>query len=194
MRCIKIDVIQDILKSRLALHDFGIPVRKRLSDELGKVSTPTLFILSLVGANPMDYEFVNTSFSEIINAALTNENVFVTFKVDNSEFQELCTGIADIMGYLIKNEMSPSDTLIQNNFTLMYLNEENEPKYIMPFGELHKSILYDVMSQQTSSTKIQETFSMIAEEVSGILEDLLKSKFIVKVPGPEYIAISHYIN
>lgn len=190
---IEIDIIADILKSRLALHDFGIPVQKKLHEELAKVKQPTLFILSIRGANPMDYEFVNTSFNEIIKASLNDPHVFVVFKVDDGEFEELCTGIADIMEYKINNDSAASEILFQKAFTMLYIDENEKPMYIMPFDELHKKILKEITLGQISSKRLQEKFNIIAEVLSGILEDLLKGKFIIKVQGPEYIAVSNFI-
>jgi hypothetical protein len=190
---IEIDIIHDILKSRLALHDFGIPVKNWINTEITKIKVPTLFIFSLRGANPMDYEFVNTSFNELIKAMIENADVFVAFKVDDGEFEELCTGIVDIMGYVIKGDLLASETLVKNQFSMMYINEKDVPMYIMPFDDLHKSILNAITIEKISSTKLQEKFNIIVEDLYRILENLQKSKFIIKVPGPEYIAVSHYI-
>lgn len=186
--------IVEILKSRIALHEFGKPIKKILNEKLAEVRSPTLFILNLTKANPMDYEFVRISFNEIIEANKTNPNVFIVFKVDKYEFEELCMGILDILQLKIEKGTSEEDVLRQHNFSMIYVTGNDETKYLSNLSENHILILTEIENNvNIDSTIIQSKFPLRAEEVSSILDDLLARKFIVRTEDYKYQAVKYFI-
>lgn len=186
--------ITAILNSRMALHDFGIPVKKLLNSRLNDINNRTLFIINLKGVNPMDYEFVNISFHEIIDKYINDKNVYIAFKVDKWELEELCTGILDILNLKSAGAKSEMDTLKVNQFDFIYIDQNNETKYVSSYSESHLDVLKDIEGREcTSSTEIQSKFGLIPEQTTKILEDLKKSKFIYEIEGPKYCSITALI-
>jgi hypothetical protein len=194
MERIEINIIDDILKSPMALHDFGIPVRKVINEKISDIVDPTLVVLNLKGANPMDYEFVNISFNEIIKCSQTNNNLFIAFKVDNSEFDELCTGIIDILGYKTEKGEAERSTLEKKSFSMIYIDGKGDTLYLSSLSQIHMDVLKEIESHpKLSDDQIKEKFKLNVEDTYKILNSLLENKFIIRFDGPVYTAVKTFI-
>jgi hypothetical protein len=194
MEKIEINVVDDILRSRVLVFDYGKPVKELISKSLGTITSPTLFVLNLKKANPMDYKFIKVAFDELIIDSRTNCNIFIVFKLDNTEFEELCYGLTDI--FKLKIEQDETRTLLDSGFSMIYSFDHNKARYLSPLSSRHMEVLAEIEENQSiSSTDIQEKFSLIAEDTSTILSDLLTCKFIIKTshPSPQYIAVKTFI-
>ena len=191
---VEINVVDDILKSRIALHEFGKPVQKVLHDELLKVNSPTLFLLNLSRVNPMDYEFVIISFTEIVNESKNNSNVYLVFKIESGEFEELCTGLIDILHLTIEKGQSEIDILKQNGFSMIYINEAGHTNYLTNFSDEQMSILAEIESNDNiDSMKIQSKFSLTPEDTSAVLNQFVENKFVIRIEGNKYKSVKSFI-
>ncbi len=194
MNIIEINIVDDILKSRFALHEFGKPVQKLINEKIAEVNSSSLFVLNLKRANPMDYEFVIISFTEIINAYKNNSNVFIVFKVESGEFDELCTGLIDILNLQVTNGQDEANILRQNGFSMIYITENGETNYLSNLSEIQISVLTEIENNDDiDSDKIQTKFSLKAEEISGILDDLVEKKFVIRTEDYRYKSIKSFI-
>lgn len=177
----EVNVVRDILKSRIAISEFGTPVREYLTTQL-PVTGPTLFIIDLNETNPIDYRFINIAFSEIINEYLFGDYTYLIFRVNKWELEELFVGISDILKLKLRNGISERQLLIENGFNLITVDDTIQASYLADLPENQYKILNEIEKNEiVSSSKLQEQFSLIPEETTSILQNLIKKKFIYKV-------------
>jgi hypothetical protein len=188
MKTIEILIAEEILKSTIALHEFGKPVNNYISREFANVEQPTLLIINLLGVTLMDYEFVNIAFKELILNFKKNPNLYISFRIKKWEFEELCTGLIDILG--LTNETNEISTLINNFFSLIYVDEKNNVNYIHSLLENEKNVLMVIENNsKILSTKIQQKLKLIPEEIATILDKLISCKLIFKEDNNKYTSI-----
>lgn len=191
---IEINIIGDILKSSMALHEFGRPVYRAIEEKISMLEAPTLFVINLRGADPMDYEFVNISFSGIVEQYLSNPNLFIAFKAGKWETEELFIGLTKILKLKKKVSQTDIDALKEHGINLITISDTDETSYVTNLSSKHMEVLQKIQeSDKTSSADIQQTFSLNAEDTSEIILDLIKCKFIYSTVGPVYHSINSLI-
>jgi len=193
MNKIEINIVEDILDHRFALHDLGKPVAKFLAEIIEKIIEPTLIIINLRNADPMDYEFVIVSFRELILKYLKDPNLYLVFKVSKDEKEELFRGFIDILGQKKNEGGDEIETLKRLNFFLITVTDDNEVEYLTSLCEKDMDVLKEIETHNNVQSKqIQDIFKMIAEDTTQILQNLMTNKFIYKtdeVSGPFYNSI-----
>jgi hypothetical protein len=190
MNKIEINIVKDILKSNMALHEFGRPVSKAIGKNLSDMTQMTLFVLNLREADPLDYEFVNIAFEEIVNRNLKDTNLYLAFKAGKWETEELFTGLTKILKLRKELNKTDEDILTANGIHLLIINDNGEPKYFTSLSGKHLNVLSHIQAKEAvSSGDIQQTFDLIVEETSEILSDLLRSKLIYSTVGPIYHSV-----
>jgi hypothetical protein len=187
LKKISIDIVQ-ILQDKMALH-VGNKVRAHIDKHISNDS-PILVLLNLKDADPIDYEFINNAFAEIVKKSLKEENIFIAFiGAGKWETEELYTGLTKIFD-LKDGGDSDKEILIKNDHNFIIINTNNDAIYLTSLNDRNMKVLKEIDEKGSIySSQIQEKFKFNAEETTEILNTLLRCKFIYKTEGPVYHSI-----
>lgn len=199
MKKVEINIVEDILKSSMALHEFGRSVYKVIEKQISKIDEPTLFVLNLIGADPLDYEFINIAFADIIKQNKVDPNLYLVFKAGNWEIEELFTGLTKILKLKRDaDEETDKDLLIENGVHLIIIKDTGDTMYVTSSSSKHMEVLKEIeANEKTSSAEIQQKFNLNVEDTSKILSELFRNKLIYRInystDGPFYYAVKNSI-
>jgi hypothetical protein len=170
--------ITELLETKLAIHFFAPIVREKISATVADLNKPTLVIINSRNTDIFDYGFAQIAFQDILGDN-ENENLFVAFFIDGYDKDEFFSGIVHLRNFDNFDKLSDEELVKKNGINLILVNNQNEISYITNLSDEHKQVLKEIENhEKVTSDHLQKKFSLMAEKITKILDELLKSKFI----------------
>jgi hypothetical protein len=169
---IPIDIIDDILKRPEALDTYlGAEVSQYLLSKTSVISKPTLFKIDLRKANPIDYLFTKTGFTEFFTEINNSKILDAVFIVNQSQIEPLLVGL--LAGGDIDIGIDYEETF-KSSFNIKISTNGAAPVYIGSLNDHETKILNHINA--SSCIEEKEIYSEFNSEFSHeLIADAIKS-------------------
>lgn len=197
------------VKSVINSIDAFDPIAYKLFEELQSIfkisKVPTLVVIDFSNIQTLTYEFVEKSLKTIIETD-NNNNLIFLYKFDfEDNIKELITGHIDALNLRERNKSKLNEReLLSQNYSLTYIDSDNEIHYLGNLNEVDKFIL-DIIEEigSTNHTEIDEFLRKknklnYCEEISTVIAKLKKLGFIYHFSNgeespSEYKSLKYYL-